>query len=67
MIGTGPGLIEIEVLESSGSYVKLGIRATKEVPVARKEIYVTAQENRAAARNTNASLDGLIQSLKTKL
>ena len=42
--------IEIEVLEAAGSHVKLGIRAPQSVPVARKEIHVAGQQNRAASR-----------------
>ena len=42
--------IEVEVLESSGSHVKLGIRAPKEIPVLRKEIHVVGEQNRAAAQ-----------------
>jgi carbon storage regulator len=45
--------IAIEVLEVSASQVKLGIRAPREVPVLREEIWRTAQENRAAARMVN--------------
>jgi carbon storage regulator len=41
--------VEIEILEISGSQVKLGIRAPREVPVLRSEIHVTAKQNRAAA------------------
>jgi carbon storage regulator len=42
--------IEIEVLESSGSQVKLGIRAPKEISVLRKEIRIVGDQNRAAAQ-----------------
>jgi carbon storage regulator len=44
------GGVEIEVLETSPTRVKLGIRAPKEVSVVRKEVGLTADENRAASR-----------------
>jgi carbon storage regulator len=45
------GDVEIEVLESSPTRVKLGIRAPKEVSVVRKEVSLTADENQAASRD----------------
>jgi carbon storage regulator len=42
--------VEIEILEATSSHVKLGIRAPKSVPVARKEIYLVGQQNKAASR-----------------
>jgi carbon storage regulator len=42
--------IEVELLEISPSQVKLGIRAPRQVPVLRKEIRVTAEQNRAASQ-----------------
>jgi carbon storage regulator len=42
--------VEIEILETGGAHVKLGIRAPKSVPVARKEIYVVGRQNQAASR-----------------
>ncbi len=47
--------IEVEVLDASSSYVKLGIRAPKSVPVMRKEIYVTRQQNLEAAREVSVA------------
>jgi carbon storage regulator len=47
--------VEIEVLESSHSNVKLGIRAPKQVTILRKEIHVTEEQNRMAARQVSAS------------
>lgn len=44
------GGIEIEVLETSPTRVKLGIRAPKEVEVLRKEVGFIAGENLSAAR-----------------
>lgn len=46
LIGDG---VEIHVLEVGPSSVKLGIQAPREVPVLRREIYVTAMQNRSAA------------------
>ena len=42
--------VEVEVLDSAGSSVKLGIRAPRSISVARKEIHVVGEQNRAAAR-----------------
>ena len=47
LIGDG---IEIQVLEASGSQVKLGIRAPRAIGVVRKEIKVVGEQNLAAAR-----------------
>jgi carbon storage regulator len=41
--------VEVELLEISPSQVKLGIRAPRHVPVLRKEIRVTAEQNQAAS------------------
>jgi carbon storage regulator len=60
--------IEVEVLDASSSYVKLGIRAPKSVPVMRKEIYVTRQQNLEAAREVSAgTVERLAESLKNAL
>ena len=42
--------IEIEVLETTPTRVKLGIRAPKSVAVLRKEVRLTEEQNRAAAQ-----------------
>lgn len=42
--------VEVEVLESGGTQVKLGIRAPRSVGVVRKEIRVVGEQNQAAAR-----------------
>lgn len=44
------GDVEIEVLESGYSQVKLGIRAPRSVAVVRQEIRVVGDQNQAAAR-----------------
>jgi carbon storage regulator len=62
MIGEG---VEIEILESSHSQVKLGIRAPKEVTVLRKEIYLTREQNRIAAHHVSpADFDQLLNDLR---
>ena len=47
--------IEITVLEIRGEEVKIGITATKEVPIYRKEVYLQIQEETKEAM----SLEGL--------
>lgn len=42
--------IEVEVLESGSSQVKLGIRAPRSVGVVRKEIRIVSEQNREAAQ-----------------
>ncbi len=42
--------VEIEILDSSPSQVKLGIRAPKSVVVIRKEIQLTREQNLEASR-----------------
>lgn len=41
--------VELEILEIGHTHVKLGIRAPREISVLRKEIQLTAQQNKAAA------------------
>ncbi len=43
------GQIEVQVLEITGSRVKLGFSAPAEVLVVRKELHMTQEENRRAA------------------
>ena len=46
--------IEVAVLEIRGDQVKLGVKAPREVPVYRKEVYLQIQkENEAAASVEN--------------
>jgi carbon storage regulator len=47
--------VEVEILDSGSSQVKLGIRAPRSVGVVRKEIRTVSDQNRAAAR----ALDGV--------
>ncbi len=55
------GNIEIEVLALTHNQVKLGIRAPKSVPVLRKEIVLTSEQNVAAAQLP--SLDSVVDLL----
>ena len=45
--------IEIQVIDITPSRVKLGIIAPREVPVLRKEIRLSAEQNRAASVSMN--------------
>lgn len=57
--------IEIEILDASPSQVKLGIRAPKAVPVLRKEIQLTRDQNLAsAAALSPAVIQRFAESLK---
>ena len=61
------GEIEIEILETGSSQVKLGIRAPKHVLVLRKEIQITRQENLAASKEkSSAALNSLLTTLKER-
>ncbi|MEZ5404576.1 MAG: carbon storage regulator [Bryobacteraceae bacterium] len=58
------GEIEIEVIEVSGSRVKLGIRAPRQTLILRKELLATGQENQRAALSLgHAGLASLLDSL----
>jgi carbon storage regulator len=41
--------VQIEVLEVTGSQVKLGVTAPKDVLIMRKEVHITRQQNAAAS------------------
>jgi carbon storage regulator len=59
--------VEIEILETSGSQVKLGIRAPKQVIVLRKEIQITGQQNVAASKEkSETAVDLLLRTLKKR-
>jgi carbon storage regulator len=53
--------IEVSVLAVSGDKVRVGISAPRDVPVFRKEVYLSIQEERlgsaAGGREGHASLD----------
>ncbi len=42
--------IEIQIVETGPTRVKIGIIAPQEIPVVRKEVQLTSEENRTAAR-----------------
>ena len=57
--------VEVEVLSSSSSQVKLGIRAPRQINVVRQEIQLVGEQNQAAARNDTAEdLGQLLKSLQ---
>ncbi len=49
--------VEVEILEMAGGQVKIGIRAPREVPVLRTEMFLTGQQNKAAAAQAAAGPD----------
>jgi carbon storage regulator len=57
--------VEIEILDSTPSQVKLGIRAPKSVAVLRKEIHLVGQQNRTASQEiSEPGIEKLLASLK---
>lgn len=56
--------IEIEILETSPTQVKLGISAPKEVTVLRSEIRVTRDVNRAASSSDPNKLSQLVDQIR---
>jgi len=46
--------VQIEVLEVTGSQVKLGVTAPKDVLILRKEVHITRQQNAAASREISS-------------
>lgn len=56
--------IEIQVLQVSGTRVKLGIRAPSSVPIVRREVQITQDENQTAARSVSPhAIASLLQAL----
>jgi carbon storage regulator len=59
--------IEIEILETGSSQVKLGIRAPKQVVVLRKEIQITGQQNLAASKGKSGrAVNSVLRTLKKR-
>lgn len=58
------GGIEIQVLEVTANRVKLGIAAPADVVVARKEVALAREQNRAAAARPGAALEALALGLR---
>ena len=50
--------VEITILDIKGDQVKVGIKAPKEVPVYRKEVYLQIQESNQSA-STSENMDVL--------
>jgi carbon storage regulator len=48
--------VVVEVMEVSGSSVRIGIAAPKSVPVYREEIWTAVKEENAAAASSNVDL-----------
>jgi carbon storage regulator len=42
--------IQIELLEVGATQVKLGITAPRNIPILRKEVHITRQQNESASR-----------------
>jgi carbon storage regulator len=59
--------VEIEILASTQSCVKLGIRAPQSVPILRKEIRLTHEQNLEASKLTSLdAITGLVEILRKK-
>ena len=58
--------IEVRVLEIGGSSVKIGIEAPKNVAVVRREIQITAVQNRSALQLGGASLPDTLKKLRER-
>jgi carbon storage regulator len=59
--------VEIEILETGTSHVKLGIRAPKQVIILRKEIQITGQQNLAASKEkSGAAVNSVLRTLKKR-
>ncbi|MBS1876583.1 MAG: carbon storage regulator [Acidobacteria bacterium] len=57
--------VEIEILALTQSYVKLGIRAPQSVPILRKEIRQTYDQNLAASNLSSLeAVSGLVEFLR---
>jgi carbon storage regulator len=57
--------VEIEFLESTHSYIKIGIHAPKDVVVLRKELYLTRKQNWAASRRISEDAVGSVLAKRT--
>ena len=59
--------VEIEILALTQNYVKLGIRAPQSVPILRKEIRLTHEQNMEASSLTSLdAIAGLVEILRKK-
>ena len=56
--------IELTVLSIMGDKVRIGIQASREIPVFRKEVYLEIQQENAAARaSAQAEVDDALKRL----
>ncbi len=53
--------VEVEVLEMTGGQVKLGIRAPREISILRKEVQLTAEQNRKASQAISSAQLAMLQ------
>jgi len=60
------GDVEVQVTTLKGDYVKLGIKAPREVPIHRKEIYDLIQKENKEAAESNIQDISSISSLFKK-
>ena len=59
------GNIEVKIVAIRGDQIRLGISATKEISIHRKEVFEAIQnENKLAATTRNLSIDALAQSIE---
>ncbi|MBU4304419.1 MAG: carbon storage regulator CsrA [Candidatus Omnitrophica bacterium] len=59
--------IEIKIVDVRGEQVKLGITAPRDIPVHRKEVYESIQEqNKIAAKADHSNLEKISHLLKNK-
>jgi carbon storage regulator len=60
--------VEVIILEVIGDQVKIGIKAPKEIPVLRKEIYQAVKdENKAAIKVGPSDINELAEIIKKRL
>lgn len=59
--------IEIQVLQVTGTRVKLGISAPSHLPIVRREFQITRHENQTAARSVTATtISSLLEALPSR-
>ncbi len=62
------GQIEVQLLEITGSRVKLGFTAPQAIPIVRKELYLTQVQNQqAVARGTADSLKRMVSEMRAQV
>lgn len=58
--------IELSILEVTGDVVKIGIKAPKEVPILRKELFTAVEEMNRSAELSSIDNEALKNQLKIK-